>query len=125
METALSYYGLIPESIYSINSITTKTTREFEAGDHLYSYRTIKRQAFGEYRSVKIGDEQILIAEREKALADYLYFVFLKKCSLNERLSFKDVKKQKLHHCLKLFSRPDLLDWYHYDFKISDYRVAR
>ncbi|EKD50210.1 MAG: hypothetical protein ACD_62C00609G0006 [uncultured bacterium] len=125
LESALSYYGLIPESVYSVTSVTTKTTRGFEAGNHLYSYRTIKASAFGGYRSVMIADEQIMMAEREKALADYLYFVFLKKIVLNERLSFTDVKKRRLHDYLLLFERPDLEEWYRHDFKISDHRIAR
>ena len=125
LESALSYYGLIPESVYSVTSVTTKTTREFEAGGHLYSYRTIKASAFGGYRSVKIADEQIMIAEREKALADYLYFVFLKKSFLNERLSFSGAKKRKLQNYLMLFNKPDLWEWYRHDFKISDHRTAR
>ncbi len=125
LESALSYHGLIPESVFSVTSITTKTTREFEAGDRLYLYRTIKRQAFCGYRSVEIGGEPILIAEREKALADYCYFIFLKRASLNERLSLVGIKKQKFQNYLKVFGKPDLLDWYHYDFKISDRRIAR
>jgi predicted transcriptional regulator of viral defense system len=125
LESALSYYGLIPESIFSVTSVTTKTTREFEAGDHLYTYRTIKRQAFGGYRSVEISGEPILIAEREKAVADYLYFVFLKRASLNERLSLAGIKIRKLQNYLRAFGKPGLLDWYRHDFKVSDRRIAR
>jgi len=125
LESALSYYGLIPESIFSVTSVTTKTTREFEAGDHLYIYRTIKRQAFGGYRSIEINGDPILIAEREKAVADYLYFVFLKKASLNERLSLAGIKIRKLQNYLRAFGKPGLLDWYHHDLKIPDRRVAR
>lgn len=125
LESALSYYGLIPESVFSVISVTTKTTREFEAGDHRYLYRTIKRRAFGGYRSIEIGGEPILIAEREKALADYLYFVFLKRTPLNERLSLTGINKRELQNYLKAFGKPDLLDWYRHDFKISDRRIAR
>lgn len=125
LESALSYYGLIPESIFSVTSVTTKTTREFETGDHLYIYRTIKRQAFGGYRSIEINGEPILIAEREKAVADYLYFVFLKKASLNERLSLAGIKVRKLQNYLRAFEKPGLLDWYRHDLKVSDRRVAR
>lgn len=125
LESALSYYGLIPESVFSITSVTTKTTREFEAGDRLYLYRTIKRQAFGGYRSIEINGELILIAEREKALADYLYFVFLKRGSLNERLSFAGIKIRRLQNYLKAFGKSGLLDWYRHDFKANDRRIAR
>lgn len=125
LESALSYYGLIPESIFSVTSVTTKTTREFEAGDRLYLYRTIKRRAFGGYRSIEINGESILIAEQEKALADYLYFVFLKRAPLNERLSLVGIKKRKLQNYLKAFGKPGLLEWYRHDFKVNDRRIAR
>lgn len=125
LESALSYYGLIPESVFSVTSVTTKTTREFEAGDRLYLYRTIKRRAFSGYRSIEINGEPVLIAEREKALADYLYFVFLKRASLNERLSLVGIKIRRLQNYLRAFGKPDLLDWYRHDFKISDRRIAR
>lgn len=125
LESALSYYGLIPESIFSVTSVTTKSTREFEAGDHLYIYHTIKRQAFGGYRSIEINGESILIAEREKAVADYLYFVFLKRAPLNERLSLAGIKIRRLQNYLRAFGKPGLLDWYRHDFKISDRRIAR
>lgn len=125
LESALSYYGLIPESVFSVTSVTTKTTREFETEDRLYVYRTIKRRAFGGYRSVEISGEPVMIAEPEKAVADYLYFVFLKKASLNERLSLSGVKARKLRNYLRAFENPGLLEWYNHDLKIPDRRITR
>lgn len=125
LESALSYYGLIPESIFAVTSVTTRATRELEAGDHLYRYRTIKRQAFCGYRSIAVDRETVLIAEREKALADYLYFVFLQRAPLNQRLSFAGIHKRKFQQYVQMFGKPDFLDWCRHDFEISDRRVAR
>ncbi|MBU1084955.1 hypothetical protein KKB06_01250, partial [Patescibacteria group bacterium] len=72
-ETALSYYSIIPEVIYSITSATTKITREFKTVEKTFTYFKIKSQAFAGYQK----KENYLIAEPEKALADYLYFVAL------------------------------------------------
>lgn len=49
LEFALSYYSLIPESVYLITSVTTKPTREFAVGKLFFSYQTIKKQAFVGY----------------------------------------------------------------------------
>lgn len=123
LNSALSYYGLIPETVYSTTSITTRTTREFEVEGMAYSYCTIKRSAFNGYRSIDREGETVLIAEREKALADYLYFVYLKKMSLNDRLTLDAVHKGKLLDALRTFQNPELVRWFKYDLRIPDRRV--
>ena len=69
-ETALSYYRLIPESIYMITSASTRRTYLFEAPMARFSYRTIKPSLFFGY-SVLTGG--IKMAFVEKAILDYLY----------------------------------------------------
>src|SRR3989338_8524225 len=39
LEFALSYHRVIPENVYEITSITTKTTRRFETLGKIFSYR--------------------------------------------------------------------------------------
>ncbi len=46
LEFALSYHGIIPETVYEITSVTTKSTRRFEAMGKVFTYRRIKREAF-------------------------------------------------------------------------------
>src|SRR3989338_4824849 len=67
-EYALSRYGIIPESTYSITSATTKITREFTAQDKTYEYNRIKPVAYRGYRTEKQGSATVPIAEPEKAL---------------------------------------------------------
>lgn len=122
---ALSYYGMIPETVYSVTSVTTKGTREFETEGISYAYRTIKRRAFAGYGSIEIQGSPVLIADREKALADYLYFVFLKKESLNARLSLRKVNRRKLEDYLGSFGHPGLIERFRHDFKIPNRRTAR
>ena len=125
LSSALSYYGLIPENVYTVTSVTTKSTREFDVQDISYAYRTIKRHAFAGYRTVEIAGESVLIAEREKALADYLYLVFLKKEPWNERLNLAKVDRQTLKKYLKAFGRSGMVKWFENDIKIADRRTAR
>ena len=38
LEKALSHYGIIPETVYAITSVTTKPTREFKSSKGVFSY---------------------------------------------------------------------------------------
>ena len=103
-ETALSYYHLIPETVYSITSATTKTKREWNMQTTSYIYRKIKREIFTGYITKTIEDEQILIALPEKALFDYCYFVYLGKIKeWNNRIDLKNINFKQFTHCLNLF----------------------
>jgi predicted transcriptional regulator of viral defense system len=108
LETALSYYGIIPETVYSITSITPKAKREFEAFGMSFSYTSIKKEAFQGYTVKKENDKTFFIAEPEKALADYLYLVALGKKSWNDRFETKNISKEKLAQYLDFFGRPKL-----------------
>ncbi|MFH1413211.1 MAG: hypothetical protein ABIG10_04310 [bacterium] len=109
LEKALSHYNIIPEVVYTITSITPKSTREFVTPIGTFSYQKIKKSAFTGYNSIQLENSLVLFAEPEKALADYLYFVALKKISLNDRLNLKEINKKKLLQYVKLFKRPSLL----------------
>ncbi len=125
MESALSYHRLIPETVYALTSVTTKSTREFEADGRAYVYHSIKRCAFSGYRGYELGGENVLMAEKEKALADYLYFVFLRKKSLNERLAMDRIDKTKLVEHLRAFDNPEFARWFKHDLQVPDRRIAR
>jgi predicted transcriptional regulator of viral defense system len=108
-EYALSRYGIIPESVYTITSATTRITREFVVNNKSFTYSHIKKQAYRGYRTEKIGGMTVLMAEPEKALVDYLYFVNLKRKTLNERLTIRKLKKKAVLEYAKLFSRKNLI----------------
>jgi len=74
LETALSHYSLIPEVSMAVTSITAKTTRRFKNRHGLFIYRSVKNQAFCGYTVENHNGFDVLIAEAEKALVDYVYF---------------------------------------------------
>jgi len=74
LERALFHYGLIPEMVYGVTSVTPKTTRTFHNDFGQFIYRHIKKELFWGYRSVEVDNQFYLIAEPEKALLDFLYF---------------------------------------------------
>ena len=108
-EYVLSRYGIIPESVYTITSATTRITREFVVNDKSFTYSHIKKQVYRGYRAEKIGGMTVLIAEPEKALVDYLYFVSLKRKILNERLNIRKLKKKAVLKYARLFGRKSLI----------------
>lgn len=107
-EYALAYHGIMPEMVYAITSATTKPTREFDVQGRAFSYFTIKKQAFTGYQLVSKGERNFFIAEPEKALVDYLYFVSLGKRGENDRLSIRSLEKQKALFYATLFGRKRL-----------------
>ncbi len=107
-EYALAHYRIIPESVYTITSATPKITREFTAQEKSYEYYRIKIEAYRGYRSEKKGQGVIFIAEPEKALIDYLYFVDLKRRTLNERLNLRNINKKSVLSYAHFFKRKSL-----------------
>ena len=105
-ETALSFYGIIPETIYEVISASSRTTRSFNVNNIKYSYKKIKKDCFNGYKPIKIKDATILIAEPEKALVDYLYLVALGKRKLAyERIDLSKIKKTKLLNYANQFQK--------------------
>ncbi len=110
LESALSFYNIIPETVYSITSVSPKATREFESEIGIFSYKKIKKQVFTGYELKDFHGEKIFIAEAEKALSDYLYFVDLNLISLNDRLNLKNINKKKLISYISIYKRKSLKD---------------
>ena len=105
-EYALAYYGILPEMSYVVTSATTKATRLFTTDTTSFSYRTIKPEAYTGYSLIKKDNRSFSIAEFEKALVDYLYFVSLRKQDLNDRLisqAKQQIDKAKLKKLIYLF----------------------
>ena len=108
LESALSHYGVIPEAVYAVTSVNTKPTREFTTPKAVFSFQRIKKSVFGGYSPISIEGHVVLLADPEKALADYLYFVDLKKASLNDRLNLRGIRKNKLLKFISSFKRQSL-----------------
>jgi predicted transcriptional regulator of viral defense system len=107
-EYALSYYHIIPETVFTITSATTKPTREFQALGNIYHYYKIKRELYFGYEPKIVNGVTVFIATPEKAFVDYMYFVSLKKKSLNERLSLDNLDIDSTFEYLKIFDKKNL-----------------
>jgi predicted transcriptional regulator of viral defense system len=104
LDSILAKYDLIPETVYTITSVTTKATREFTDNQTVYRYYRIKKEAFIGYH--KEGDT--LLADPEKAVVDYLYFVSQGERMLNDRLNVEKINKKKVLFYAGFFSNKRL-----------------
>ena len=75
LDSALQFYGLIPEQVEAITSVTTGRSRKFMTPVGLFTFRRIPMQAFriGMDRVEIDNGRSFLMAEPEKALADKVY----------------------------------------------------
>ncbi len=72
-ETALSYYGLIPEGVYSIISASSKKTANFTNTAGAFVYHTLQPRLLFGYTLSEHRGQSYKMAEPEKAVLDYLY----------------------------------------------------
>jgi predicted transcriptional regulator of viral defense system len=73
LETALHFHGVIPEGVFTCNSITTLKTCRFKTSMGLFNYTNIKSGCFFGYQFIRNKQFIYKIADIEKALLDYLY----------------------------------------------------
>lgn len=75
METALRYYGLIPESVFTTKSVTIKQSRIFENTLGKFQYINCSNEYFPiGIAQQTIGEAIFIIAIPEKALCDLLIY---------------------------------------------------
>ncbi len=74
LHTALAFYGMIPESVIQITSVTTLKTASFSNYFGEYSYKSLRSELMFGYTIKPIADGRALqLAKPEKALLDLLY----------------------------------------------------
>jgi len=75
LESALSYYQLIPEAVFGITSITAARPEKIKTSLGTFSYYHIKKELFFDYQLIdsKIKNRRFKIALPEKAIFDLVY----------------------------------------------------
>jgi predicted transcriptional regulator of viral defense system len=74
LQSALAYYGLIPEFVVTITSVTIRRPGEWETPLGSYLYRHIRPELFFGYEWQQVDREQhAFLAKAEKALLDLVY----------------------------------------------------
>ena len=109
LEFALSYHGVIPETVYEITSVTTKTTRQFETLGKVFSYRKIKTTAYTGYEIQKQQGLSFYIADAEKAFVYANYLRLKNKEKPISRFNKEKINSEKSLRYAKLFNNAKLI----------------
>lgn len=73
MNSALRYYGLIPEAVYVVQSMTTRESRVYDTPVGNFIFTHVKKDAFNiGIRIVEENGYSFLVASPEKALCDLI-----------------------------------------------------
>jgi len=74
LHTALAFYGMIPEAVVQITSVTSLKTANFKNPFGEFSYKSVRADFMYGYNIRPIADGRTLqLAKPEKALLDLLY----------------------------------------------------
>jgi len=74
LHSALAFYGMIPESVVQVTSVTTMKTASFTNEFGEYSYKSVRQILMFGYDIKQITEtHSFLLAKPEKALLDLLY----------------------------------------------------
>jgi len=74
LHTALSFYGMIPEGVSQITSVTSLKTAAFRNDFGDYSYKNVREDLMFGYELKEMDeDRRLMFATPEKALLDLLY----------------------------------------------------
>lgn len=108
-EFALSYHGVIPETVYEITSVSAKAPRRFEAAGKVFSYRKIKPAAYTGYSVQNIHGISFYIADAEKAFVDADYFRLRSKQEPITRFHKEKINPLKAARYAELFGNRKLV----------------
>jgi predicted transcriptional regulator of viral defense system len=114
LQSALAYYGMIPEHVPVTTSVTTSRPASWETPLGIFDFRHVQIPFFDGFRMVDLGErQQAFIAAPEKALLDLIYLEpggetldYLAELRLSnlERLDWK-----LLEHLASKIEKPKLL----------------
>jgi len=123
LHSALSFYGLIPESVTQITSVSSRKTARFSNAFGEYSYKSVRADLmFGYHLRPLVNGHAAAFATREKALLDLLYLYSF--YNTNQALTDLRLDEDVLHadfnrsewdamvarfHCAALEKRANLL----------------
>lgn len=100
LESALSFYDLIPEAVFQIRSISSRKTKTFSTPVASFAYRSIHPHLFWGYTLQRFENSSFFISDPEKTILDYFYLNH----HVNDKDSFEEMRfnRAELRHRLDL-----------------------
>jgi predicted transcriptional regulator of viral defense system len=115
LESALAYYGIIPEAVYSVTSVCSKKTSTFKTNISIFYYRKIKSRYLFGYKIIRKNQIPVKIADVEKAIIDFLYFnsnlksvLHFEGLRLNKEILLGKLDKETFNSYLHLYENKQL-----------------
>ena len=117
LQSALNWYGLIPEFVPQITSVSTKKTTVLTTSIGNFSYSSVKESLMFGYDILLLGDKEykIKMAYPEKAVLDLLYLnphinsvEHFSELRLNSEIFRKIIRPEVLAHYLNFFNNKSL-----------------
>ena len=113
LHSALSWYGLIPEFVPAVTSITTGRPQTIESPLGRFEFRHVSKKYFWGYQQIGLKfDQTAFIALPEKALLDLIYLTagsdqieFTQELRLQ---NFEQINRAVLHEFVEKFQSPKL-----------------
>lgn len=100
LESALSFYGILPQFTYTITSVTPLKSQKIIHQEKEYEFSHLSSKYFFSF----IKKDKFLMATPEKALLDELYFMAKKIRSVHfEDLDLKSIDKRKIKDLSKRY----------------------
>ncbi len=75
LQSALAFYGMIPETVYRTVSVSTMRTESLKTPLGDYDFRHIQNKLFFGYQLINLQGQHAFVASPEKALLDLIYLV--------------------------------------------------
>ncbi len=116
LHSALSFYGMIPEEVVQLTSVTTLKTAKFENAFGTFHYQNVKNSLYFGFEVLTMRDgHTFLLATPEKALLDLLYlYPFYKtvqdmeELRLDEYFMQEELDTERLSEYLSRFGKKAL-----------------
>ncbi len=104
LESALNYYGVLPQFPYSVTSVSPKKSKKLLIDEKEFEYVQVSHKLYWDFRR----EGQIVIASPEKALLDMIYIVSKGMRRLEfEDLDYSPINKSSFHKmCQRIDYRP-------------------
>lgn len=109
-ESALNYYNIIPEGVFTITSATTRNTANYETTIGNFTYKHLKSGLFFAYKLIQGDGVMIKIAEPEKVILDYFYMNNLNSIAEIEGMRFNEIQLKEIIDFQKLEKYQKIFD---------------
>ena len=115
LESALSFYKLIPERVETITSVTSKRNKKFHTpvGVFTYRYLHLKKYPLGVLQQEIAPQTKVLMASPEKALIDYITLALRSRnCSIEDVFFDLRLDEDKFLQCLQRRRLQNMVQYY-------------